>query len=146
MILDSEAIFSNKQDLAQLEASSPIVSTNIIRIEPNSSWGAPLRILAQVTEDFDSSSSVATVQLKLLTSTVVGMTSAVTLFDSEAIIVTTLVAGFEFPINFLPNGNLEFLQITYTIATQDTTSGKITAGFVETVQTNKRTFPVQSDS
>ena len=138
MIFDSQAQFSNKQNLAQVAATYN--STNVIKIEPNSAWGNPLNILVQVTEAF-LSAGAATVQVILQTSTVEAMTSPVTLFDSGAIAKALLVPGYQFALNFLPNGNLQYLRVTYTIGTATTTAGKITSGFLETVQTNNKTFP-----
>lgn len=138
MILDTQAMFSDDQDLAQTAGAYD--STNIVQMPANSSFGRPSQILVQVTETF-TSGGAATLAIDLETDNAVAMSSPTNLASVAAIAKATLVAGYVIPINYLPDGDEGFLRLEYTIGTATTTAGKVTAGFVDTRQTNKRAFP-----
>ena len=53
----------------------------------------------------------------------------VELATSGAIAAADLVAGYTFPINFIPKGNLGYRRLKYTVS-GTATAGKITAGVV----------------
>ncbi len=142
MIYDNEAIFSDQQDLSQVAGT--YISTNVVKAPANTAWGEPLNIPIQVTEDFVSAGA-ATLKVQLYTDSVVGFGSEVLLAESAVIAKSVLVAGYVFSVQFLPEGDLGFLRIKYVIGTATTTAGLVTAGFVETRQTSKNSFPVQSN-
>jgi hypothetical protein len=103
--------------------------------------GEPVECLITVNETV-TSGGAATVQAILSMGTGVdgnGDINAgeVTLFDSGAIAVATLVAGYQFKFrSFFPGTKLRYLQLRYVIAAFATTAGKITAGIVDQRQTN----------
>lgn len=139
MILDSEAIFSDRQ--ADILTADTYDSTNIVKAPANTAWGVPLNILVQVVADFVAGTSI---QVRLVTATDEVFTTPVILVTTEAILLAKLVAGFKFPISFLPEGDLGFLKLEYISLGTFTTGGEITAGFLETVQTSNDTFPKSS--
>jgi hypothetical protein len=134
MILDLEAIFSDDQDLAQTAAAYD--STNIIEMPKRSDAGTPLRILVQVTETF-TSGGAATLAVDVETDALEAMGSPTNIYTGSVIALATLVAGYEFAIDFIPRNNEEFVRLEYTIGTATTTAGKVTAGFVFDKQSNK---------
>jgi len=87
-------------------------------------FGVPIPLLIQVTEDFAGATSVkAAVQ----TSATEDFASYETLAESGAIPLANLKAGYKFPINFVPKGNLGYMRTYYTVAGTGT-AGAITAG------------------
>lgn len=135
MIFDKQNQFSWQQDLSQTAATYP--STNVIDlgVDRDIGKGEPIPILIKVIEAFVGSG--ATVQVLLETDDNAAHASAETLWDSGAIGVATLVAGYEFLLNFIPRTNQRYLRLTYTIATATTTAGTISAGIHAGLQTNE---------
>lgn len=102
--------------------------------------GEPLELLIMVNETF-TSLGAATLQAILSQGTGTDGTDInageVTLFDSGAIAVATLVAGYQFKFRtFFPPTKLRYLQMRYVVAVADMTAGKISAGIVDQRQTN----------
>lgn len=121
MILDEQALFSDKQEI-----TATTVSTNVIKVNGDIGKGEPVEILAQVVEKFAGLTSVAlTVQT---CDTESG--SYEDLVSTGAIPVANLVAGYRFPIKFLPVGIKKFLRLNYTVVGEGT-GGAITAGIVD---------------
>ena len=120
MILDEQALFSDKQAVTTTAAS-----TNVIKVNGDIGKGEPVEILAQVVEDFAGLTS-----LKVAVQTC--DTEAGTYEDlvvTDAVVLAKLKAGYKFPIKFLPVGIKKFLRLNYTAAGTGT-AGKITAGIV----------------
>jgi hypothetical protein len=92
----------------------------------------PIRI--QVTEAFATATSVkVAVQVDDNTS----FSSPVTVLETEAIPIATLIAGYVFNIDSVPlKSNERYMQFYYTVAGSNATAGKITAGVVLANQTN----------
>ncbi len=132
MILSTEDLLSDDQAI-----TTTADSTNVIQIPANSAPGQPLRLLIQVTEDFEDGTSVA---FDLETDDNAAFSSAVNIASVAAIAAAVLVEGYEIPIEFLPKANEEFIRLEYTVV-GTFTAGKITAGFVHDRQSNKSTFP-----
>lgn len=123
MILDEQALFSDKQAVTASAAS-----TNVIKVNGDIGKGEPVEILAQVAEDFATCTSV---KVGVQTSDTEAFSSVTTLAETGAIAVASLVAGYKFPIKFLPNGIKKYLRLYYTVAGNNATAGKITAGVVD---------------
>lgn len=121
MIMDEQALFSDKQAVTKTE-----VATNVIKVNGDISKGEPVEVIAQVVEDFkgltDMAVAITTCDTEDGTYEVLAQTAAVAQAD--------LVAGFKFPIKFLPRGIKKFLGIKY-IVTGTATAGAITAGIVD---------------
>lgn len=133
MILDETNLFSDDQAV-----TATADSTDIIKLPKNAAPGNPLPLVIQVTEDFATLTSLT---VTVVTDDNSGFSSGTTVANSGAIAVADLVAGYKFPINFVPRGTEEYVKLVYTVAGSNATAGKITAGFVFDDQTNKNTFP-----
>lgn len=121
MILDEQALFSDKQKITATTAS-----TNVIKVNGDIGKGEPVELLAQVVEKFAGLTSLTlTVQT---CDTENG--SYEDLVSTGAILAADLVAGYKFPIKFLPVGIKKFLRLNYTVAGTGT-AGAITAGIVD---------------
>jgi len=128
MILDTENMFSDDQDLAQTAAAYD--STNVVDlgVDRDIGKGVPVPIVIQVTETFVG--ATATLKVQVETDDNAAMSSSEILYSSELIGVASLVAGYKFQINVMPRTNQRYLQLVYTIGTATTTAGKVTAGVV----------------
>ena len=123
MILDNQAIFSDKQAVTASAAS-----TNVIKVNGDIAKGEPVEILAQVVAAFATCTSV---KVGVQTDSAEDFSNAVTLAETAAIPVASLVAGYVFPLKFLPKGIKKYLRLYYTVAGSNATTGKITAGIVD---------------
>lgn len=136
MLLDAQALFSDSQVVTSTAASTNLIDLGTpgtpIRaaqaLTPDLGAGIPIPILVQVDIDFAGGTSIA-VGLEMDTTAAFG--SATVLFLSAAIVTATLVAGYEFLINWIPTGVVEqFLRLNYTVVGSMTGGGAITAGLV----------------
>ena len=123
MILDEQALFSDEQAVTASAAS-----TNVIKVNGDIGKGEPVEILAQVVAAFATCTSV---KVGVQTDDAENFSNAVTLAETGAIAVASLVAGYKFPIKFLPKGIKKYLRLYYTVAGSNATAGKITAGVVD---------------
>lgn len=123
MILDEQALFSKEQAITASAAS-----TNVIKVNGDIGKGEPVEILAQVVAAFATCTSV---KVGVQTSTTENFSTPITLAETGAIAVADLVAGYVFPLKFLPKGIKKYLRLYYTVAGSNATTGKITAGIVD---------------
>lgn len=88
-----------------------------------------LYVVARVSDAILASAGAATVQFKLVSDSTADLaTSPTTHLDSGAIAKATLVAGYTIFASQLPFGAYErYLGITYTVATNNLTAGKVDA-------------------
>ena len=104
MILDEQALFSDKQKI-----TATATSTNVVKVNGDIGKGEPVELLAQVVETFAGLTSLTlTVQT---CDTENG--SYEDLVSTGAILAADLVAGYKFPIKFLPVGNKHAYTHTY---------------------------------
>ena len=120
-----ETLFSNAQAVTATGASTNVIHTAFGKLK-EISFGTPLPLLIQVVEDFAGCTSV---KVAVQTSTTEDFAEVVTLAETAAIPVAELVAGYKFPINFMPKGNLGYTRLYYTV-NGTATAGKIDAGVV----------------
>ncbi|MBO7211123.1 MAG: hypothetical protein J6V44_09025 [Methanobrevibacter sp.] len=125
MLLDMQTLFSDAQAVTVTAASTNVVQTAIGKLK-EIAFGTPLPLLIQVVEAFAGCTSV---KVALQTSATEDFAAPVVLAETAAIPVADLVAGYRFPINFMPKGNLGYTRIYYTV-NGTATAGKIDAGFV----------------
>jgi hypothetical protein len=146
MYLDQTLMFSDEQDLSQVAGtylsdksidlgvagSIPQGGSTIFDVGP----GQSLSVLCQVIEAFTSAGSTGTVQVQLVMADNEALsTNLVVLQETAAIVVTTLVQGYQFRLGALPQGITKgFLGLRYLVAVQTTTAGTITAGLVRDLQ------------
>lgn len=96
--------------------------------------GDPIPILVQVTETFATLTSLT---ITLETSDAANLTSSRVHASSGAVAAASLVAGYKFPVIYLPLGpHLRYLGLRYTVGGSNATAGKIKAGIVPAIQTN----------
>lgn len=133
MIIDTQNLFSDDQAITTTADSddyvdfgapgTPFGQSNALSIDQGK--GSPIPILIQVTETFVSGTSL-TIALEFDDDSAFGSTTVV--WESEAIVTASLVAGYQFLIYVLPPGTTErYAQLRYTVS-GTYTAGKITAG------------------
>jgi len=139
MILSAQQLFSDDQVITASADSTNVIDLGV----PGTPFGAvaPLNndkgkgnkipILIQVTEAFNTLTSL---EIKIST----GATTALgTTVISKVVPLADLVAGYQFPVEVLPNEIDErYLGIEYVVAGTPPTLGKITAGISMGNQTN----------
>lgn len=141
-------IFSKQLTLSDQQAiTATAVSTNVIDLRPMGTVygaaaaltrdlgpGKPIPILIQCTETFATLTSLT---ITIETSDATNLTSSRVHASSGAVAAASLVAGYKFPVIYLPLGpHLRYLGLRYTVGGSNATAGKITAGIVPAVQTN----------
>lgn len=136
MILDKFTMFSDDQ--AVLIPAGSTYSTNIIDLGDDSSLvqskneKGNLQILALCTEGFTGGTSIKVQVTESDSSTFL---SSTVIADSGAIGYATAKAGYEFNLGTLPRVSKQYLRLTYTVAGNTMTTGKITAGLILDKQT-----------
>lgn len=138
MRLDSQAIFSDTQKITTSAAS-----TNVVKMASTDNGltevaaGNPIPLLVQVVEDFAGATSVS---VDVQTSADEAFTSPKTLASSGDIVLADLKAGYQFPINYIPKGNLGYMRLYYNVngssGAGTATAGAITAGIVDAIDTS----------
>lgn len=125
MILDNENLFSDQQAITATASS-----TNVIKLPKNVARGEPVRLLVQVTENFATLTSLTVAVRTSNTLSGSNLSSPTTLLTTAAIPAATLKAGYSFPIEFMPDKNQDYVDLNYTVAGSNATTGKITAGII----------------
>lgn len=129
MRLDSQAIFSDAQEITASAAS-----TNVVEIsKPNGhisevSFGKDIPLLIQVVEDF---AGLTSLKVGVQTDDNEDFSDAKTLVEAS-LDLADLKAGAKFPIKSVPAGNKGYMRLYYTV-TGTATAGKITAGIVDAI-------------
>lgn len=126
MILDEQAIFSDKQAV-----TADAASTNIIKFKGEVAFGTPIEIFGEVMEAFKAA-EVASVVVKVQTDDNAAFSSATDLVSET---LSALTAGTKFKLKYLPKGNEGYIRLYYDLTFQSgvsaATAGKITAGIVD---------------
>lgn len=123
MILDLENLFSDQQVI-----TASASSTNVIKLPKNIAKGNPVPLLIQATENFATLTSLTVSVRTSATVSAGALVSPTVLATTAAIPVASLKAGYKFPLNFVPNGNDNYVDLLYTVTGSNATTGKITAG------------------
>lgn len=130
MILDSTNLFSDAQAILATALSENVIDLSVIK---DLGKGVPIPVLIQVTEDFNTLTSLA---IALEVDDNAGMTSA-KVVQTTSIVLADLVAGKRIPPMYLPEGIDErYMALRYTVTGTDPTEGAITAGISMGNQTN----------
>jgi hypothetical protein len=136
MIFDSTNLFSDAQAI-----TATAVSTNVIdlgatdtpkhganAITRDIGKGSPIHMRLQVVQAFATLTSLI---VGVQVDTVENFASPTTVLSSPAVPVADLIAGYVFPIQWVPRGTAQrYMRLNYTVAGTDASAGKITAGFV----------------
>jgi len=141
MILDATTLLSDDQAI-----TATARSTNVIDLgAPDRPYGAAavinqdvgkgnaIPLLVQVTATFATLTSLT---ITVEVSANADLSSSVVL-SSTTVAAASLVAGYQLPIQVVPHGaNRRYLGVRYTVAGDNATTGKITAGISMGNQTN----------
>lgn len=139
MLLDTQTLFSDQQNLAQ--AAGNYLSTNTIDL---GAVGTPVlggtlasdigrgdspEVMAQVTTTF-TSGGAGTLVVQLVMADDAALTSNLTIVSqTDTLALATLVAGYQFRFGRVPPGiSKRYLGLRYVIGTATMTAGKVTAG------------------
>lgn len=130
MILDNQTLLSNAQAI-----TADAGSTNQIDLSPRGAGivnelgnGKQVPIVIQVVEAFNTLTSL-TVSLQVDEDSAFG--SPKTVATTPAIPLASLVAGYQFNLDYIPRGaNERYLRLFYDVTGTNPTLGKITAGVV----------------
>lgn len=143
MIFDKTAIFSEQQAITATVASTNLIDLGAMGTVPGAAapltrdltnGGDGIALLIQVTETFNNLTSLA-IALELDSTTAVTPDKTIAL---GSLTLAELVRGARVPFRILPDGiNLRYMQLKYTVTGAAPTLGKITAGIVAAVQTNR---------
>jgi len=139
MIFSAQQIFSDDQAI-----TATAISTNVIDLgAPETPYdakaalhqdigkGAKVPILIQVTETFTNLTSL-TIAIETGSTASLG-----TVVISKAVLLADLVAGYQFPVDVLPNEiDEQYLGVRYTVTGTAPDAGKLTAGITMGNQTN----------
>ena len=126
MILDEQGLFSNNQSI-----TATAVSTNVLDLGKREvSFGTPVEVFIQVTEDFNNLTSLA---IKVQTSSAENLGTTTDLIE-QTILAADLTKGAVSSIKFLPKGNLGYMRLVYTVKGSNPTTGKILAGITDGAQ------------
>lgn len=134
-IMDALAIFSDEQSLTATADSDTTLdfgagedAFGATLTDPDLAEGRPLWLNVQVGETaLDSSGEAATLTVDLYTDADNASTFTKALTLATTIAEATLVAGYRIASVPLPVGLLRYNKLTYTVGTEDFTSGTITA-------------------
>lgn len=142
MIFDAQTKFSNAQAVTATAVSTNVIDLGAAGIPYGSSTaltrdqgvGEDIPLLVQVVTTFATLTSLT---VSVQTSVDEAFTSPVTVLASQAIPVASLVAGYTFNIDSLPERTrLRYVRLNYTVAGSNATAGAVTAGIVAARQNN----------
>ncbi len=126
MILDEQGLFSDNQAIM-----ATAVSENILDLGKREvSFGTPVEIFVQVTEDFNNLTSL---EVAVQTSEDEDFASSSDL-TKQTIPLADLKKGTVSSIKFLPKGNLGYMRLKYTVTGTEPTTGAIFAGITDGTQ------------
>ena len=126
MILDEQGLFSKNQAIKGSCESENILDLGTREV----SFGTPVEVFIQVTEDFNNLTSL---DIKVQTSIEEYFSDSVDLIE-QTMILSELKEGATSSIKFLPKGNLGYMRLFYTVSGNAPTTGKIIAGIVDGIQ------------
>lgn len=139
MILSAQQTFSDNQAITATAVSTNVIDLGVAgtpygaatALNQDVGKGAKVPILVQVTEDFNTLTSL-NIAIETGATTALG-----TIVVSKTVLLADLVAGYQFPVNVLPTEIDErYLGVRYTVTGTAPTAGTITAAITMGNQTN----------
>lgn len=138
MILSKESLFSDGQAVTATALSTNVMDLGAAGTPHGASAplnhdvgkGTPVPLLVQVTEDFNTLTSL-TIAIETGAAATLG-----TVVASFSVPLADLKAGYRIPYEILPKGLGRYLGLRYTVVGTAPTTGKITAGLTMGVQNN----------
>jgi hypothetical protein len=144
MILSKELELSDAQQISTTANSTNVIdlgSTGTVLGGPAAlvrdiGKGEPVPVLIQVETAF-ATNQPGTLQIKVVNGATTTLSGATTLVETPALAASTLVAGYQIPIQFLPEKITQrYLGIVYT-CTNTVATGTVTAAIVMGRQSTK---------
>lgn len=126
MILDEQNLFSDNQAITATAASTNVIDFGKREI----AFGTPVELFIQVSEAFNNLTSLT---ITLQTASTEAFSSPVSLIE-QTILLANLTKGAVSTIKFLPQWNLGYMRLYYTITGTAPSTGKILAGIVDGAQ------------
>ena len=134
MIFDKTNLFSDDQAITATAVSTNVIDLgatgtpklrNATPLQRNISKGTPIPILVQVTEAFNTLTSLA---IAIQTDDNEAFSSPTTVY-SESIVLANLTLGARVAIDWLPKNIKErYVRLNYTVTGTNPTLGKVMAG------------------
>lgn len=128
--ITASAASTNYVDLGALGSIPGPLTTTQVR---DLGKGNRIPILIQVTEAF---ATLTSLKVAVQTDSDSGFATALTtVFETEAIALASLTAGYQFNIDFIPPKTIQrYLRLYFTVAGSNATAGKVFATSVEAKQ------------
>jgi len=146
MIFDATNLFSSAQAVTSTALSTNVIDLgapgrvygNLVDMSRDIGKGKPIPILIKVVVPMVDADGSPTLTVTLESDSAEGLNSSpVVHWTSGAIPEASLVAGYEFLIDFVPTKTTgRYLGLRYTVASGAFDTGNITAGIVAGRQTN----------
>jgi len=142
MIFSAQQLFSDDQAVTATAISENVIDLGVrgtpydakAALTGDKGLGTKIPLLVQVTTTFATLTSLT---FTVETSANADLSSSTVLYSSGAVAAASLVAGYQLPIDVVPNkATGRYLGIRYTVGGSDATAGKITAGITMGNQTN----------
>jgi hypothetical protein len=142
MILSAQQLFSDDQAIVATAISENVIDLGLPQtpygaaaaLNDDVGKGAPIPVLIQVTEDFNTLTSLT---VTLETDSTANLATAPIVLATESILLADLVAGKQTFMQFVPNGaTKQYMGVRYTVVGTNPTLGNITAGITMGNQTN----------
>lgn len=139
MILSAQQLFSDDQAITATAVSTNVIDLGVAgtpygavaALNQDVGKGAGVPVLIQVTEAFNN---LTTLTIAIETG---ATTSLGTVVISKAVPLASLTAGYQFPVQVLPNEITgRYLGVRYTVTGTAPTTGQVTAGISMGNQTN----------
>jgi hypothetical protein len=139
-IYDKQNTFCDNQDFAGETTGTNVYSENVLRVGPGDfGQGEDLLLDVIVTETF---TNIVSLQVALVTDSALPIDdSSIVLYETPAVVLADLVAGYKFKLKAVPPGCLEYLGLKFIlVGGTDPDAGQIFAAFTETTQDSDPSF------
>lgn len=120
-MLSNLDIFSDDQAI-----TATAVSTNYVDVGAFAGRGEPIDLLTRVTTAFNNLTSL---QVQVQECDTTGG-SYVTVAETPAVLLASLVAGYDFKLQYLPNVTKRYIKLNFVVVGTAPTAGKVFAAAV----------------